>query len=230
MPAFRLYVKSSIFFHDVPRRLGKSSNGGKLRRATGISPLRGSLQAAPTGCGAVGNAHDFMAGQAYRSIAGRRLYRWQSDNKAGRWSLVAGGRDEQAVSCGCPCFLCPPANYGAPARWLALCAAMGMCLMNVYAVFKVRPVAVTKRKTGVENFTSPVSTLFGQNATLVFNFFYFCAYFFSCALHGRDNCLPCNAFHRRNLLVCKAIIIAQQEPPPLYLWQVFYRVPQCFIA
>jgi len=81
------YFQASLFVLDTPRRCGKSSSGGQLNRTTGISPLRGSLQAAPTCCDGFITLH-FMAGQEYRPIA---CYRRTGGNPvfiAGSFSLI----------------------------------------------------------------------------------------------------------------------------------------------
>jgi hypothetical protein len=44
------YFQSVIFVLDTPHAYGKSSNGGLLRRSTGVSPLRGSHATAIIAC------------------------------------------------------------------------------------------------------------------------------------------------------------------------------------
>jgi hypothetical protein len=146
------------FVLDTPHAYGKSSNGGLLHRTTGISPLRGSLQAAPTCCDGFITL-DFMAGQEYRPIACYRL-------TGGNPIFIAGSsrssqvRQKQASKC-VP-VSCVRDIMAQPLTWLMLLAkAMGMCLMNGYSIFKGQPHSPPlKRKTGEgQNTLSPVSTV-----------------------------------------------------------------------
>ena len=142
-PCIRLlYFQSVKFVLDTPYTYGKSSSGGQLNRTTGISPLRGSLQAAPTCCdGSRQNAAstlDFMAGQEYRPIA---CYRRTGGNPifiAGGFSLIVWTTDNQANN-KCDPVSCVFHNdiMAQPLMWLPLITVtMGMCLMNGYSVFK----------------------------------------------------------------------------------------------
>jgi len=107
-------VFSSVFICPRhPKTLREVIKRRSANHTTGISPLRGSLQAAPTCCDGFITL-DFMAGQEYRPIA---CYRRTGGNPvfiAGSFSLIVDNGN-QAKSKSDPCS-CVPRHHGATAN------------------------------------------------------------------------------------------------------------------
>ncbi len=79
-----------------------------------------------------------------------------------------------------------------------------------------------------ENILSPVSTVRDDLYGLILEIFYFLSDFFFCPEDRFTYCRFSATFHLRNLLVCKAKFMIQDEPPPLDFRQVLNRQPQLF--
>ena len=94
---------ANLFVPNIPVCSGKTSGGWRRTSTTGISPLRGSLRAAPTCCDGsrrpfAVSTLDFMAGQEYRPIAGHRRAGSRPALRAVRFSLRTGQRQTQDLS------------------------------------------------------------------------------------------------------------------------------------
>ena len=191
--------------------------------STGISPLRGSLRAAPTCCDG-SRQKPFQRSTLWpdRStypIDGHGRARCRRALKAGCFSLSAkrtSRRQKRMVRSGC----FASQVVAQPLKWLLLLATtMGMCLMNGYSVVKEPQTRLPYvRKEGREFSASlPSSSLISAFYRVLFEIF---SQFFNRRQNGLLYRLITATLHFCDLFIGQLLEVIEHQPAPLRIRQL----------